>query len=342
MPSGTASQDPSAARRRPSSRRRAAHTTVGTLGLCAVLISTAFGVFESSAIHPDADPATFQRVPGALSPVGGMDRRNPARTDLRTPDAIDRLDVTALRARLGAGAETPAQAPVEPSPVTPDAAAPSTTAATLDQPGADGDELDAAAPVEVRAVTPADLASSGGGDDRSTSAATDGGAAAAAPASEGAANATGANSLGSSVTAAVTPSGGASAAGDGLFAPASVAAAAPQDVASVLALVNAVRAGAQVAPVVSEASLAVAAQSWAEHLAATATFEHEPLEPFLGRFHTVGENLAQAPGIAEAHAGLVASPGHLANMVNPAFTAIGIGIARTASGQLVICQLFGG
>jgi uncharacterized protein YkwD/uncharacterized membrane protein required for colicin V production len=46
------------------------------------------------------------------------------------------------------------------------------------------------------------------------------------------------------------------------------------------------------------------------------------------QFTTAGENLALAPTVALAHQGLMDSPGHRANILQPAFRRVGIGAAR--------------
>ncbi len=53
-----------------------------------------------------------------------------------------------------------------------------------------------------------------------------------------------------------------------------------------------------------------------------------------------GENIAEAPTPESAHAGLMSSPGHRANMLRPEFTHVGIG-ARENQGGVVITLLFG-
>jgi uncharacterized protein YkwD len=54
----------------------------------------------------------------------------------------------------------------------------------------------------------------------------------------------------------------------------------------------------------------------------------------------VGENLASAPTVKQAHKGLMDSPGHRSNIMSKDFTEIGIGIAKTAEGSLIVVQNF--
>ncbi len=56
-------------------------------------------------------------------------------------------------------------------------------------------------------------------------------------------------------------------------------------------------------------------------------------------YYTVGENLAKARNVQHAHMLLMASSGHKANILNPKFTHIGIGVEHYQYG-VVITQLF--
>jgi uncharacterized protein YkwD len=58
------------------------------------------------------------------------------------------------------------------------------------------------------------------------------------------------------------------------------------------------------------------------------------------RFITAGENLALAPTLRIAHRGLMNSPGHRANIMNPSFGRVGIGILEGGSHGLMITQNF--
>lgn len=78
-------------------------------------------------------------------------------------------------------------------------------------------------------------------------------------------------------------------------------------------------------------------------------FAHENLDglsPFdrmrLGgiRFTAAGENLALAPTVVLAHQGLMDSPGHRANILNPQYGRVGIGAARADGRGRVFTQTF--
>jgi len=51
-----------------------------------------------------------------------------------------------------------------------------------------------------------------------------------------------------------------------------------------------------------------------------------------------GENIARYGSVEKAHAGLMASPGHRANLMNATYTHIGVGIIQDASGNYYITQ----
>ncbi len=57
-------------------------------------------------------------------------------------------------------------------------------------------------------------------------------------------------------------------------------------------------------------------------------------------FNAAGENLALAPTLALAHQGLMNSPGHRANILNPAYHTVGIGIINGGPYGLMITQDF--
>jgi hypothetical protein len=81
-----------------------------------------------------------------------------------------------------------------------------------------------------------------------------------------------------------------------------------------------------------------------EHQDLSHQFAGEPaLQERLGatgaRFNAVAENVAEAPEVAVAHKGLMNSPGHRANILNPEYNAVGISIVQHG-GQLFVTQDF--
>lgn len=57
-------------------------------------------------------------------------------------------------------------------------------------------------------------------------------------------------------------------------------------------------------------------------------------------YKTAGENLAGAPSVDHAHTSLMNSAGHRRNILNPAFTHIGIGIINGGPYGMMFTQMF--
>ena len=103
-------------------------------------------------------------------------------------------------------------------------------------------------------------------------------------------------------------------------------------------LLNGERQRAGVEKLQWNAKLAEAAQAHAEQLARHGELSHSfPGEPLLEqrvgstgeRFDAVAENVAMAETEEDAHAGLMNSPGHRANILGGKYNAVGIGVVRT-------------
>ena len=109
----------------------------------------------------------------------------------------------------------------------------------------------------------------------------------------------------------------------------------PEDEQRMLELVNAERTKQNVAPLAMDNVLRTLARDYGLDLLTRGYFSHtskEGLSPF-DRMHNAGviyglagENLALAPTLDLAHDGLMNSPGHRANILNPGFRKIGIGV----------------
>jgi hypothetical protein len=54
----------------------------------------------------------------------------------------------------------------------------------------------------------------------------------------------------------------------------------------------------------------------------------------------VGENVARARSVALAHRALYASPSHRLNLLRAEYTHVGVGVARSETGVLYVCQVF--
>jgi uncharacterized protein YkwD len=116
-----------------------------------------------------------------------------------------------------------------------------------------------------------------------------------------------------------------------------------------LALVNEERLKRRISPVKADPELTLVARAHSTDMFARGYFSHytpEKKDPFdrmkrAGvKFQTAGENLALGRTLRICHAGLMNSPGHKANILNPAFGRLGIGIIDGGIYGLMISQEF--
>lgn len=104
-------------------------------------------------------------------------------------------------------------------------------------------------------------------------------------------------------------------------------------------LVNELRRNLGLAPLAYNADVARVARNWSQTMRDTGEFIHNPIYAFQypPGWYLAGENIAWVSGLALLDAvqyafdGLVDSPGHYANMTNPEFNALGVGIALEGS-----------
>ena len=119
--------------------------------------------------------------------------------------------------------------------------------------------------------------------------------------------------------------------------------------AQMLALVNRERAAAGLRPLAPDPEMTEVARKHSADMFARGYFAHqtpEGLSPFdrmteAGvQYRTAGENLALAPTLHVAHTGLMNSPGHRANILQPNFGRLGIGILDGGRRGLMVTQNF--
>lgn len=114
---------------------------------------------------------------------------------------------------------------------------------------------------------------------------------------------------------------------------------------SVVALTNQYRAQAGLQPLKVDICLSNnVAQPWALTMATTGVLQHRDLAqvfPLCPKFSTAGENIAlNQRGTAAVVAEWMKSPGHRANILNPKYTHIGVGIHQDAQGRTYWVQNF--
>ncbi len=116
---------------------------------------------------------------------------------------------------------------------------------------------------------------------------------------------------------------------------------------SVLDATNRDRAANGLAPLAWNGQLAGVAQSWANWMAQHGSLTHQDMNAILSRtgFATVGENILYGPvdfTAADMESAWMNSPPHRANILDPSFTAAGVGLAVGPDGLLWACVDFGG
>jgi uncharacterized protein YkwD len=121
------------------------------------------------------------------------------------------------------------------------------------------------------------------------------------------------------------------------------------DEEKMLDLVNAERVKAGVGKLTVDVKMTAVARAHSRDMFARSYFSHmntleqtagDRLEKAAINFTVLGENIAYAPDLATAHTGLMNSPGHRQNIVDPAFHRIGIGIIATNTWGLMFTQDF--
>jgi uncharacterized protein YkwD len=116
-----------------------------------------------------------------------------------------------------------------------------------------------------------------------------------------------------------------------------------------LALLNADRAAQGLPPVRLNAKLAALAGDYAQDMINRNFFAHNnpegqtPFDRMRERgisFGYAGENLAINTSVAGAEQAFMNSPGHRANILNPRYTQVGIGVRYSRSGSVYVVQEF--
>ena len=119
--------------------------------------------------------------------------------------------------------------------------------------------------------------------------------------------------------------------------------------AQMLDLINQERTSRGLKPLQADPELLPVARAHSTDMFARGYFSHytpEGKDPFQRmkdadiRFRTAGENLALAPTLQIAHTGLMNSPGHRANILNPNFGRVGIGITSGGRRGIMVSQEF--
>ena len=110
----------------------------------------------------------------------------------------------------------------------------------------------------------------------------------------------------------------------------------------IVTLVNAQRTAHGLRPLIVSPCGTRYAAPWTTHMAATNTLAHQSLSGLMRcPARAAGENIAYGNVTADQMMNMwMNSPGHRANILNPAFTRIGVGAVRTTSGRWWATQDF--
>lgn len=112
------------------------------------------------------------------------------------------------------------------------------------------------------------------------------------------------------------------------------------DAARLLALTNQVRASQGLPALTTDPQLTAVAQAWATELAGRGVISHNPsVRAQVTGWKVLGENVGVGGNVDAIHAGLVASPTHYANLIDPAYTKVGFGIVRPDA-RIFVVELF--
>lgn len=106
-------------------------------------------------------------------------------------------------------------------------------------------------------------------------------------------------------------------------------------------------------PLLWDSRLAAVARQHSEEMAEKGFFSHQGMDgslPYIRvmragiHFRATGENIAKYPDVAQAEAAFMDEPkfqeNHRGNILNPTYTHVGVGIARSPDGLLYITQEF--
>jgi uncharacterized protein YkwD len=132
----------------------------------------------------------------------------------------------------------------------------------------------------------------------------------------------------------------ASVAGETASQPASATAGAIEE--QFYALTNADRQAVGVAGLTRDSSLDSYARAQAAALASAGALSHSDISRLLATWWTVGENVGYGPDAQTVQIAYRNSPGHYANIVEPSFTSIGVGVAVDPAGRVWTAQEYGG
>ncbi len=120
------------------------------------------------------------------------------------------------------------------------------------------------------------------------------------------------------------------------------ASAATESELDFVAMLNAERVSAGLAPMIVDASMTLAARDWSEEMAGDGFLAHAP-DITVGApngWRLVGENVGRGGSVTRLVAAFMASPGHRANVLEARFDRVGVGVAIGEDGRIYTTHRF--
>jgi hypothetical protein len=110
---------------------------------------------------------------------------------------------------------------------------------------------------------------------------------------------------------------------------------------SFVAQINGLRASKGLPALGVDAGITAKARGWAQTMADQNRIWHSTLsDGVTADWQKLGENVGMGHTVAGLHVAFVNSPLHYANLVDPTFRSVGIGVVHSASGTLFVAQVF--
>jgi uncharacterized protein YkwD len=110
-----------------------------------------------------------------------------------------------------------------------------------------------------------------------------------------------------------------------------------------VAAINSLRVSKGLPTLAVDDRLTSVARAWSQQMAGAQLLSHNPNLPAQGPagWRSLGENVGVGPSVAWLEAAFEASPHHYENLVDPSYTAIGVGVVE-ANGQIWVTEDFMG
>lgn len=115
----------------------------------------------------------------------------------------------------------------------------------------------------------------------------------------------------------------------------------PSDEAAFVVGINDLRASKGLPPLAVHSNLTSKARAWAQTMADKGTIWHSVLsDGITADWRKLGENVGQGGSVAGLQLAFTNSPLHYANLIDPNFNTIGIGVVRSAGGIIFVAEEF--